>query len=152
MVIGEQHYQLIEAARMGNITALDRLLRMSQPDIRRYAQRHCLVNDVDDAVQEALLIKTHRLQLLRVVGWRSPAACSRSCSANVAVWSDGYSALILTMKEKLITGWQHVLSICCGLTWSAHWNHFRSAIARLFCCGILAEWPSRRESEQGWAS
>ncbi len=54
MVIGEQHYQLIEAARMGNITALDRLLRMSQPDICRYAQRHCLVSDVDDTVQEAL--------------------------------------------------------------------------------------------------
>lgn len=73
MSISEQHYSLLEAARLGDTTALDHLLRICQPDVRRYAFRHCLVSDVDDAVQETLLIVTHRLRSLRVVaafsGW-----------------------------------------------------------------------------------
>ncbi len=58
---------------MGDTSALDCLLRICQPDVRRYAFRHCLVSDVDDAVQEALLIVAHRLRSLRAVaafsGW-----------------------------------------------------------------------------------
>lgn len=73
MNITEQHYPLLEAARLGNTSALDHLLRICQPDIRRYALRHCLISDVDDAVQETLLIVVHRLRSLRVVaafsGW-----------------------------------------------------------------------------------
>ena len=69
----EQHYSLLEAARRGDPSALDRLLQVCQPDIRRYAYRHCLASDVDDAVQETLLILTRRLQSLRAVaafsGW-----------------------------------------------------------------------------------
>lgn len=52
---------------------MDTLLRLCQPDVRRYAFRHCLVSDVDDAVQEALLIVACRLRTLRAVaafsGW-----------------------------------------------------------------------------------
>ena len=73
MGIAKQHYPLLESARLGDTSALDRLLRICQPDARRYAYRHCLMSDVDDAVQEALLIVARRLQSLRAVtafsGW-----------------------------------------------------------------------------------
>ena len=73
MGIATQHYPLLEAAQLGDTSALDRLLRICQPDARRYAYRHCLMSDVDDAVQEALLIVARRLQSLRAVtafsGW-----------------------------------------------------------------------------------
>lgn len=67
MSISSQHHPLLEAAQRGDTAALDRLLRVCQPDIRRYAFRHCLVSDVDDAVQETLLIVAHRLESLRIV-------------------------------------------------------------------------------------
>ncbi len=64
---------VIEAARRGEPAALDRLLRACQPDIHRYAYRHCLISDIDDAVQETLLIVVRRLHALRTVaafsGW-----------------------------------------------------------------------------------
>lgn len=73
MSISAQHFPLLEAARTGDTSALDTLLRLCQPDVRRYAFRHCLVSDVDDAVQEALLIVACRLRTLRAVaafsGW-----------------------------------------------------------------------------------
>lgn len=73
MSIAEQHYPLLEAARLGDAVALDGLLRICQPDVRRYAFRHCLMSDVDDAVQETLLIVARRLASLRAVaafsGW-----------------------------------------------------------------------------------
>ena len=73
MTFSAQHHSLLEAARLGDTAALDRLLQVCQPDIRRYAYRHCLISDVDDAVQETLLIVTRRLRSLRVVaafsGW-----------------------------------------------------------------------------------
>jgi RNA polymerase sigma factor (sigma-70 family) len=73
MALSEQHHSLLEAARRGDTTSLGRLLQLCQPDIRRYAYRHCLISDVDDAVQETLLIITRRLRSLRVVaafsGW-----------------------------------------------------------------------------------
>jgi RNA polymerase sigma factor (sigma-70 family) len=47
---------LIESARLGEPVALVELLQRSQPELRRYAQRSCIVSDVDDAVQETLLI------------------------------------------------------------------------------------------------
>ena len=57
--------QLIEAARSGAPSALERLLVACQPELRRYAQRSCLISDVDDAVQEALLIASRYLRSLR---------------------------------------------------------------------------------------
>ena len=64
---------VIEAARRGDPAALDRLLAACQPHIRRYATRHCLISDIDDAVQETLLIVVRRLRALRTVaafsGW-----------------------------------------------------------------------------------
>jgi len=73
MTFSAQHHSLLEAARLGDTTALDRLLQVCQPNIRRYAYRHCLISDVDDAVQETLLIVTFKLRSLHAVaafsGW-----------------------------------------------------------------------------------
>lgn len=70
---GEQKLAIIEAARAGDPQALERLLRLCQPDIRRYAQRNCLISDVDDAVQEALLILARKFSTVRATaafsGW-----------------------------------------------------------------------------------
>jgi RNA polymerase sigma factor (sigma-70 family) len=56
---------LIEAARSGMPSALERLLVQCQPELRRYAQRSCLISDIDDAVQEALMIAARYLRSLR---------------------------------------------------------------------------------------
>jgi RNA polymerase sigma factor (sigma-70 family) len=58
---------LLEAARGGEAAAIDQLLAVCQPDIRRYAQRNCLISDVDDAIQESLLILSRRVSSLRAV-------------------------------------------------------------------------------------
>ncbi len=73
MALAAQHQPLLAAAHGGDPQALEQLLRISRPDIRRYAQQHCLLSDVDDAVQEALLIVSRKLPSLRVMaafsGW-----------------------------------------------------------------------------------
>lgn len=73
MALAEQHYPLLAAAHTGDPIALERLLRLCQPDVRRYAQRHCMISDVDDAVQEALLTLSRRISSLRALaafsGW-----------------------------------------------------------------------------------
>ncbi|RKE36406.1 RNA polymerase sigma factor (sigma-70 family) [Paraburkholderia sp. BL23I1N1] len=73
MPIDEQRQAAIEAARSGDPVALERLLRLCQPDIRRYAQRNCFISDIDDAVQEVLLIVARKFESVRAVaafsGW-----------------------------------------------------------------------------------
>jgi len=73
MGLADRHLPLLAAAHGGDPAALEQLLRLSRPDIRRYAQQHCLLSDVDDAVQEALLIVSRKLPSLRVLaafsGW-----------------------------------------------------------------------------------
>ncbi|KQV48492.1 RNA polymerase subunit sigma-24 [Pelomonas sp. Root1217] len=73
MALATQHQPLLTAAHGGDPRALEQLLKISRPDIRRYAQQHCLLSDVDDAVQEALLIVSRKLPSLRVLaafsGW-----------------------------------------------------------------------------------
>lgn len=53
--------------------ALERLLRECRSDVRRYALRHCVMSEVDDAVQETLLVVARRLRSLRAAvsfsGW-----------------------------------------------------------------------------------
>lgn len=56
---------LVAAARSGDSTALDRLLTCSRQDLRRYAEFHCVVNDVEDAVQETLFTVSRKLGDLR---------------------------------------------------------------------------------------
>jgi RNA polymerase sigma factor (sigma-70 family) len=64
---------VLQHAHGGDPVALDTLLRLCRPDVRRYAQRHCLVSDVDDAVQEALMVLARKLQSVRTLaafsGW-----------------------------------------------------------------------------------
>lgn len=61
--------ELIGLAQAGDHGAISALLRASQPDIRRYARRACRLEDVDDAVQEAMTTVSRRIS-----GLRSPAA------------------------------------------------------------------------------
>ena len=44
----------LEAARAGDRAALERVLGRSRQHLRRYAEHHCVVNDVEDAVQTLL--------------------------------------------------------------------------------------------------
>ena len=64
---------LVEAARAGDPAALDLLLAGSRRQVVRYAERHCAVNDVEDAVQETLLLTSRHIGSLRAVqafnGW-----------------------------------------------------------------------------------
>ena len=73
MALDAQQTLVLASAHGGDLGALDTLLRLCRPDVRRYAQRHCLVSDVDDAVQEALMILARRLQSVRTLaafsGW-----------------------------------------------------------------------------------
>lgn len=55
----------LEAARAGDRPALERVLGRSRQDLRRYAEHHCVVNDVEDAVQESLFTASRRLMDLR---------------------------------------------------------------------------------------
>ena len=43
----------LEAARTGDRNALERVLTHSRQNLRRYAEFHCIVNDIEDAVQES---------------------------------------------------------------------------------------------------
>ncbi|OUS25448.1 RNA polymerase subunit sigma-24 [Gammaproteobacteria bacterium 45_16_T64] len=63
----ELDYTIIEAARGGDREAMESLLVTSQPDVRRYAMKHCKISDVDDAVQEVLIIIARRLESLRIL-------------------------------------------------------------------------------------
>jgi RNA polymerase sigma factor (sigma-70 family) len=67
----EQRQAAVDAARSGDPVALERLLRVCQPDIRRYAQRNCFISDVDDAVQEALLIVSRKFESVRTLSFFS---------------------------------------------------------------------------------
>jgi RNA polymerase sigma factor (sigma-70 family) len=53
------------AARGGDPGALDRVLKRSRQDLRRYAEYHCPINDVEDAVQESLFTVSRKLMDLR---------------------------------------------------------------------------------------
>lgn len=53
------------AARAGDCLALERVLARSRQDLRRYAEHHCVVNDVEDAVQESLFTASRKLADLR---------------------------------------------------------------------------------------
>lgn len=57
---------LVEAARNGDRVALEALLRVARPHIRRHAQRRCLAQ-ADDATQEALWAVFRKTPTLRSV-------------------------------------------------------------------------------------
>lgn len=55
----------LAAARDGDRQALERVLMRSRQDLRRYAEYHCGINDIEDAVQESLLLVSRKLSALR---------------------------------------------------------------------------------------
>ena len=55
----------LSAARDGDAGALERVLACSRQDLRRYAEYHCEINDVEDAVQESLFTVSRKLMDLR---------------------------------------------------------------------------------------
>ncbi|MBC7988250.1 MAG: RNA polymerase sigma factor [Luteimonas sp.] len=57
----------IDAARSGDRRALESVLTRSRQDLRRYAEYHCSINDVEDAVQESLLLISRKIGSLRAV-------------------------------------------------------------------------------------
>ncbi len=57
----------LEAARGGDRPALERVLTRSRQDLRRYAEYHCVINDVEDAVQESLMVVSRKLRDLRTL-------------------------------------------------------------------------------------
>jgi RNA polymerase sigma factor (sigma-70 family) len=59
-----QHLPLLDAARRGEPVAISQLLQLCRRDVRRYAQRSCLISDIDDAVQETLLILVRKIHTL----------------------------------------------------------------------------------------
>jgi len=66
---GQHDSRLLEAARQGDAAALESLLILCRPNLRRYAALTCLTNaDAEDAVQEALIIVYRKVSALRSVG------------------------------------------------------------------------------------
>jgi RNA polymerase sigma factor (sigma-70 family) len=69
LIKSQQNLQLVESAMAGDSHAVERLLTIMQPDIRRFARRQCRTSsDVDDAVQEALWLLYRRIGMLRAAG------------------------------------------------------------------------------------
>ena len=62
-----QFQESLAAAQGGNADALERVLTSSRQDLRRYAEYHCAVNDIEDAVQESLLLISRKLSALREI-------------------------------------------------------------------------------------
>lgn len=59
---------LLDAARRGDIAAVEKLLAICQPDLRRIAQSQCANrSDIDDAVQESLWLIYRRIGALRTL-------------------------------------------------------------------------------------
>lgn len=64
---------IVSAARDGDAGALEHLLAHSRSQVVRYAERHCVVHDVEDAVQETLIQASRHIRQLRAIeafaGW-----------------------------------------------------------------------------------
>jgi RNA polymerase sigma factor (sigma-70 family) len=76
------HASLFLAAQRGEPSAIAELLRLCAPDLRRFAMRHCMISQVDDAVQEALLVlarKLHQLQQAAALSAWLFRVVQRSC-------------------------------------------------------------------------
>ncbi|UVC09978.1 RNA polymerase sigma factor [Rhizobium sp. TH2] len=57
---------LVVAAQAGDQRAISELLVICQPDIRRYARQTCKSQDIDDAVQDAMIVLYRQVGTLRV--------------------------------------------------------------------------------------
>lgn len=60
---------LLLAAQGGDTAALEQVLLVCQPELRRYAAKYCVSSaDAEDAVQESLVVLYRRLSTLRFLG------------------------------------------------------------------------------------
>ncbi len=59
--------EFLLSARSGDRKALERVLQRSRQNLRRYAEYHCAINDVEDAVQESMLLISRKINGLRAV-------------------------------------------------------------------------------------
>lgn len=100
---------LIEAARLGEPAALVELLKRSQPELRRYALRSCMISDVDDAVQETLLIISRSIHgLAQARAWSGWAfrimrrECHRLARLTLRqdLWDDDAIAEVLSRRTE----------------------------------------------------
>lgn len=80
---------LVIRAQAGDHAAIIGLLEHAQPDVRRYARRNCRLEDVDDAVQEAMTVLAGGIKALRspaaLAGWLFTIV-KRECS-RLGHWS-----------------------------------------------------------------
>ncbi|WP_208726251.1 RNA polymerase sigma factor [Corallococcus terminator] len=94
---------MLLAAHAGDRDAMVQLLHVYRPNLRRYAQQRCLISDVDDAVQEALLVMARHLGAVRKLasfsGWMFKVV-QRECRrlGRVAFKQDPY-------EEALVDQW-----------------------------------------------
>ena len=104
----ERHPALLAAAHGGDPRALDQVLALCQPDIRRYARRSCMISDVDDAVQESLLVLSRQLASVRALaafsGWMFRVvqrACHRLARTALALdpWDDERADQWLAVRD-----------------------------------------------------
>jgi RNA polymerase sigma factor (sigma-70 family) len=68
MAIMAERDDLVAAAQSGDEQALLELLRVCQPQLRRYADRTCASDDVEEAVQDALWILFRKVGAVRTIG------------------------------------------------------------------------------------
>jgi RNA polymerase sigma factor (sigma-70 family) len=88
---------LVAAARAGNEDALLELIKLCGPQLRRYASRECVSEDIEEAVQDALWLLYRRVGALRRIGafwsWLFQII-RREClrrtrkRANIVAWDD----------------------------------------------------------------
>ena len=67
MTIKEIQEAMIVRAQAGDSEALSELLQAVRPNVHNYAMKHCIISDVDDAVQEVLITVSRRLESLKIV-------------------------------------------------------------------------------------
>lgn len=48
--------QLLSAAQRGDSIALERIVELSKPDVKKYVRRFCEASEAEDAVQDSLII------------------------------------------------------------------------------------------------
>lgn len=105
---------MVEAARAGDAAALEALLRVARPHIRRYAERYCVAQMAEDATQEALWTLYRRLPALRSVAafplWLIRIV-ARICFGLVSPLWRRIEALPETCKEAILLFYFRELSV-----------------------------------------
>ncbi|ALN85190.1 RNA polymerase sigma factor, sigma-70 family protein [Lysobacter capsici] len=93
---------------------MERVLVHSRQDLRRYAEYHCVINDVEDAVQESLFTVSRKLRDLRVlecfVSWTFRIVkreCNRLKRGRRMLSGDAISDDIAPMVSHEPAEWRH---------------------------------------------